>query len=271
MFATAILASTLVSCEFSEDNAIKPYQRETYKLRVLTFEDKDYKGDANMVGEKSWSSLIDSAQYGGELLYPADETLYRWNDKYNTYLAHDLTNSWFDYQYWGGGHAISNYQESDLTKGNFMTQLAIPLTGHNGSKNFCVHNGYATYPGAATPELYFSDNKTHIVDHMYVTNTTYVLNNMKNGDGFSEPLPADGWFKIIATGYDRNGEQTGVAEFYLAKDGKIVDKWEKFDLSVLGYVQKISFTVDGSDQGAWGLNTPAYFAYDDVAVRFDTF
>jgi len=39
----------------------------------------------------------------------------------------------------------------------------------------------------------------------------------------------------------------------------------------LGEVVSVGFNLVGSADlyGDWGLNAPAYFAYDDVAVRFD--
>ena len=36
---------------------------EDYDLRVLTFEDADYKGGTNFAGGSNWSSLIDDPQY----------------------------------------------------------------------------------------------------------------------------------------------------------------------------------------------------------------
>ena len=41
---------------------------------------------------------------------------------------------------------------------------------------------------------------------------------------------------------------------------------------MLGAGARVGFNIVGSDDlyGSYGLNTPAYFAYDDVAVRFDT-
>ncbi len=47
---------------------IKMQLRAVREAHFLTFEDVDYKGDANMVGERNWSSLIDSQQYGTSLL-----------------------------------------------------------------------------------------------------------------------------------------------------------------------------------------------------------
>ena len=47
--------------------------------------------------------------------------------------------------------------------------------------------------------------------------------------------------------------------------------WQKWDLSVLGEVVSVALNIVGSADlyGDWGLNAPAYFAYDDIAVRFD--
>lgn len=113
--------------------------RAVREAHFLTFEDVDYKGDANMVGERNWSSLIDSQQYGGPLLYPKNNQLYNWSDANNTFLASELPNGWGDYQYWGGGHAISNYLDMDLTHGDFQHQLAVYY--QDAKTGFGGHNG----------------------------------------------------------------------------------------------------------------------------------
>ncbi len=257
--------TTFTSCS-KEDNP----GSATGIVRVLTFEDADYRGTANIVGKKDWSSLIDTPQYGGKLLYPEDAetaTLYKWEDASNTMLGHEFTNGYFDKCYWGGGHAVSNYTNTDYSKASYTSQLEIPVaTGHNGSKNFCVHNGYASYPGQPLPALYFIDGASRIIDHMYVVNTSYALNDMTNE--YTLFKKGTDWFKIVATGYDADNKVTGTAEFYLAKDGKFVTDWTKFDLSGLGKVTKVEFDMQGSCVNDWGLSTPAYFAYDDVAVKF---
>jgi hypothetical protein len=61
----------------------------------------------------------------------------------------------------------------------------------------------------------------------------------------------------------------GSADFYLADlrgptPPGLVTGWEWLDLSGLGTVDSISFSFSGSDVGAFGLNTPAYFAMDDL-------
>ena len=45
--------------------------------------------------------------------------------------------------------------------------------------------------------------------------------------------------------------------------------WTEWDLSKLGPVAEVVFTISGSPEqyGDWGINTPTYFAIDDVSVR----
>lgn len=266
----ALIGLTLASC--NDDNNDNPGGPE---LRVLTFEDNDYKGtDNGGKGFADWSSLIDDPQYGGPLLYPADEDgtwLYNWNDDNNTFLASELTNNYGDNKFWGGGHAVSNYADTDLTHGDFNHQLAVYGTaGHNGSKNFCVHNGTVA-PGdsySKRPSFYFKDGTERIVDHMWVANTTYVVNAIVNGDGQSPAFGEGDYLKAVAIGIDAAGKETGRCEIFLAKDTDYLKEWTKWELASLGKVAKIEFNIEGSKTGTYGLTTPAYFAYDDVAVQF---
>lgn len=255
-----------------------------YELRVLTFEDEDYKGGPNLVGLNDWSSLIDEQQYGGPLLYPqgSDKQLYSWSDENNTFLESALPNAWGDYQYWGGGHAISNYVEMEMENGDYMHQLGVyyqdPVTGfggHNGSKNFCVHYGYADNSGyggteEGLPYIRFSDGQARVVDHMWVMWSTYLANCIFNGNGLTDPLAPDGYVKLIAIGTDENGQEIEHRpEFFIAGEEGTITAWTKWDLSSLGKVTKIRFNVAGDSDNGYGFSQPAYFCYDDVAVRFE--
>ena len=188
-------------------------------------------------------------------------------------MAHDFeVNKDQGMAYWSGGEAVSNYVETNLENGTSDFQLSVPMKdpvtefgGHNGSKNFCVH--YDSYLNSQS--LYFSDGEARVIDHMFVAPTTYLLNVEKNGNKFSGKIGPNDWFKITATGVDANGENTGTCDFYLAKDGKMVEDWTRWDLHSLGKVMVVYFKMDGSVTNQYGLSLPAYFAYDDVAVRFD--
>ena len=265
---------------------------EDYDLRVLTFEDADYKGGTNFAGGNDWSSLIDNPQYGGSLLYGSsgagvysEDEAYQWTDTGNTGLKHIFPYNYNAYCYWGGGHAISNYSTGDIeTYGGFETQLTVYKKGvsglshtgggHNGSDNFAVHYGYMDgsqfNKTENLPALTFADGSEHVIDHMYVNTTTYLLNCLVNGNGLTAKIGPDDWVKLVATGYDTKGAKTGETGIYLCNGpDNIVMDWTKWDLSGLGKVAKVTFNVTGSSDNGYGFSQPAYFAYDDVAVRFE--
>ena len=252
-------------------------------IRILTFEDSDAKFSAyELYGGASinkWSDLVDDQQYGGSLTYTNySSDTYWWYDEGNTELFHSFTTP-----YWGGGHVISNYVLADYENlpngynGWYEVQMSNPIGGHNGSKNFAVHNGYSDFFNsqlydASLEGFEFADGKERIVECMYVTNTNYVLNSLTFGDGFNSAATENTYFKIVAYGYNANEELVGTSEFTLCNGRNFVTTWEKWDLSSLGKVAKITFNFSASDDqsGSYGLNTPAYFAYDDVTVKFDT-
>ena len=273
----------IVIITLADGRVIKLPKALDYELRVLTFEDEDTKFTpysldyANKTISK-WSELVDDAQYGGTLTYNNyGEATYYWYDENNTEIEHSFTTP-----YWGGGHAISNFVIENYETlpngyyGWYELQFATPIGGHNNSKNFCVHNGYQDdynsqiYDGKLA-WFSFKGGKEQVVDHMFVTNTCYVLNSLMYGDGFNSPATNDTWVKIVAYGYNANEEEVGTAEFYLCNTGRrFVTDWQKWDLSSLGKVNKIVFNFAASDDqiGSYGLNCPAYFAYDDVAIQF---
>ena len=264
---------------------------EDYDLRVLTFEDADYKGGTNFAGGSNWSSLIDDPQYMGPLLYgsgggfSSEEEAYKWTDANNTGLTHVFPYNYGSYCYWGGGHAISNYSTGDIKNyGGFEAQLTVYKKGvsglsrtgggHSGSSNFAVHYGYidgSEYNKTdVLPTLTFADGSEHVIDHMYVNNTTYLLNCLVNGNDLTAKIGPDDWVKLIAIGYNAAGTKTGQVSIYLCNGpDNIVMDWTKWDLSSLGKVSKVTFNVTGSSDNGYGFSQPAYFAYDDVAVRFE--
>ena len=88
---------------------------------------------------------------------------------------------------------------------------------------------------------------------------------MTNGDGFAKEFEQGDWFKLTATADNGN-----TAEFYLADfrsdnpaDHYMLTTWEWFDLSSLGQVKYITFSLTSSDVSAYGMNTPSYFCLDN--------
>lgn len=251
-----------------------------YEMRVLTFEDADakfssYELDYCGMTISTWSDLIDEQEYGGPLLYgDYASTKYTWTDEGNTMLSHTFPNSYGSYCYWGGGHAISNYCGTDLSLGDFMHQLEVYGTGgHNGSANFAMHYGYKDNSGytdsQVLPSLEFSDGVARVIDHMWIMNSVYAMNCYIDGNSLTAQIGPDDWVKLVATGYDSTGAKTGEVEFYTCNGpDNIVMDWTKWDMTGLGKVVRVEFNILGSSDNGYGFSQPAYFAYDDVAVRF---
>ena len=119
---------------------------------------------------------------------------------------------------------------------------------------------------------------------MYVCNTNYTLNQLVCGVGSEAGntfggswtgLSDDAWLKIVAQGFDdvdadAYADPISEVEFYLVQGQKVVETWQKWDLSGLGKVAKVRFNFLYSDEmgGSYGFTIPGYFAYDDVAVQF---
>jgi len=185
----------------------------------------------------------------------------------NRYLI-DLFSGW---AFWGGW-SYSNMTDT-TTPGYGNQYSAIAGTGQSGT-NYGV--AYVDTYTPTTPSLTLPHAMT--LDRAYFTNTTYTYLIMRDGDasGFSKKFGGTSgndtdWFLLTITGQDDQGQTTGALDFYLAdfrfpdnSQDYIIDGWTPVDLSGLGAVKSLLFTLTSSDSGAWGMNTPAYFAMDTL-------
>lgn len=277
-----------------DDGEELPY----YELRILSFDDGTEKfAPYTITGYDSatssyydhtvttWSDLIDTPEYGGPLCYGdmgySGEMRgcdYHWSDEGNTYLASEFPVNYGSQVYWGGGHVVSHYASTDYTTyGTYEHQMTVfgeeGAGGRNGSKNFGIHYGYidgsAYNMTEVLPYIYFSDGEARVIDHMWVNNSCYAISCFMDGNGLTAVIGEEDWVKITATGYDAEGTST-TTEIYLCNGPEnIVTEWTKWDLSVLGKVVKVEFNILGSSDNGYGFSQPSYFAYDDVAVRFE--
>lgn len=115
------------------------------------------------------------------------------------------------------------------------------------------------------------DGSSFAPEYVYVTNAAYAYHSMTRGDAYAKKFAKGDRLTLIAHGVKDGAEKT--VEFYLADcttddaAAGILDSWEKFDLTPLGIVDGIYFTMESTDVGQWGMNTPAYFAFDNFTVK----
>ena len=98
----------------------------------------------------------------------------------------------------------------------------------------------------------------------FVTNNAYTVNDML-GNGWSKKFDDTDWLNIVCVG-KLAGVTTGTVVVELAKDGKYIKDWTYVDLSSLGQVNEVMFTMTGSDMSYGYLNTPAYFCLDNFGA-----
>lgn len=177
-----------------------------------------------------------------------------------------------DWGYWSGGFVYS--RSTDVTTAGYTNDFsAFTGSGAGGSTNYAVNYGGNIDFGAETE-----------VSAITVTNTTYAALSMMNGDFYGKVFGSsvnsqgqvDGtngedFFRLLITGYDANNDSVGQVTFYLADyrfadstQDYIVDTWETIDLTSLGTIRYLSFSLESSDVGQNGMNTPAYFALDNL-------
>ena len=170
------------------------------------------------------------------------------------------------------GFAVSN--RTDNTTAGFGNQYsAFAGSGAGGSAKYGI-GFYASYEDSTIIKL---GALTDLAGKgASFTNTTYTALDMLNGSGFSKKFGgADGtdadWFNLTITGFS-GGIPTGNAvDFYLAdyrfadhSQDYIVSDWTFVDFSPLGSADELRFSLSSSDNGAFGMNTPSFFAIDNV-------
>jgi Domain of unknown function (DUF4465) len=170
------------------------------------------------------------------------------------------------------GWAISS--KRDTLKPGFQNQYsAIAGKGAEGSATYAV--GYAfdktilklTGPAAGG-----------VVNGLYVANSTYAYRSMKDGDAFSKKFGGEtgndpDFFLLTIQKYRGGVIRPEKVAFYLAdyraagqSQDYLVKNWVYLDLRVLGNVDSLVFSLSSSDNGSFGMNTPAYFCMDNVVT-----
>jgi len=175
------------------------------------------------------------------------------------------------YDSWDG-FSYSNI--TDTTASDFAAQYnAITGSGQGGSDNYAV--GFVGWLGP--PTITFETPGT--VGGLYVTNNNYAYYSMLYGNPFAKKFGGvsgndPDWFLLIIIGKDSAGNVTGAIEFYLAdfrfEDNSrdyIANTWWFVDLTRLGVVKSLEFSLSSSDIGVFGMNTPAYFAIDTIILE----
>ncbi len=221
--------------------------------------------DLTLAAESYWNGDDDGSGYGTYSGFTSGDN----------YFANYEAAAYYSWE----GFAYSNM--TDTTTAGYTNQYsAYTGGGVNNSSNYAIAYTCTMWgQSAQTYNGYTTGEYTQIVDGFYITNTTYAYLSMLNGDSYAKKFGGvDGtdadWFLLTVYALDENYGKTGAyVEFYLAdyrfadsSEDYILDEWAWVDLSGLGAVYGLEFELTSSDNSNYGMNTPAYFAMDNLTT-----
>lgn len=175
-------------------------------------------------------------------------------------------NSW-------SGFALAASVDTTYT-GNFQTQQYNNVVGggqeqEGKSKQYVVAYCPGDNPqwGSYNPVVTVmpgSDRKVQL-EGVYLTNTAWVKSFATQGDkNYGRPAFKEGSFFIVTITAD-NGKKVEVPLIdYRNKKREVVNDWKWVDLSSLGEVKTLKFSIQSSDSYA-----PSYFAMDNLHIKQD--
>jgi hypothetical protein len=178
---------------------------------------------------------------------------------------------------------------------NFMSWDGFGVSNQTDTTTQGFSNQYSTYAGAAAEGNKFgivyvfgtsflknnNPNQTIKLNSFKFSNSTWAGLTMKNGDPFSKkfggPTGNDpDYFKILVFNH-YNGIVTDTAEIFLAdfrfadnSQDYIVKNWQTASFNFSSPFDSLSFELESTDNGAFGMNTPAYFCIDEIQYSVTT-
>ncbi|MBR6121707.1 MAG: DUF4465 domain-containing protein [Prevotella sp.] len=178
---------------------------------------------------------------------------------------------------WGSWSGFSYANRTDTVFQSYTTDQwnAVTGCGADSSSTYAVFFEDEFAPMTVTV-LNREDGDS--IRGFYVTNAAVTVNSILHGDGQTSEKDANGnpvggdegfrksdFFKL--TVFADNGKKV---EFFLADyrsedslEHYYVKDWQWVDLSSLGKVKELTFSLEASRKNAWGYTTPLYFCMDN--------
>jgi hypothetical protein len=175
---------------------------------------------------------------------------------------------------WSGWSYSNVVNTSTPGFGNQYAAYNLPAGGGDNSPQYAV--AFQDFFTPVTPEILLPPGTRP--SSVRITNSTYAAISMRDGDSFAKKFGGitgndPDYFRLTIRGFDSLNMLTGTIEFYLADYrfpnntlDYIISQWTSVNLAPLGDAARLTFSLDSSDNGQFGMNTPAYFALDNLTV-----
>lgn len=126
--------------------------------------------------------------------------------------------------------------------------------------------GFSKHPADMT----FTTDKSYEVIGAYFNLNSYTYYSIEDGDSFARAFTNGDKFTLTVHGVSPEGDEKTVdVDLASYSNGNLTINrgWMYVDLSALGTVDQIWFSMTSTDSGAYGMNTPAYFCMDKLMVK----
>lgn len=169
-----------------------------------------------------------------------------------------------EYAYWGG-FVQSKVKDTDPANGLFANQYAVYNSAAASGESFMLFY-YDAYNEPCDirlkKDVTLSEVKLNLTTYTYASITNEAIND------FARAFDEGDYLKVVFTSMKGN-EVKGVEECYVVdfRDGKreMATDWNEYLLTNLGEgYNRVRVTIETTDVGEWGANTPLYIAMDDL-------
>lgn len=199
-------------------------------------------------------------------------------------FVHSSMNEW---QTWWG-FTVSNsadnsprdnyitYQFSNMAKGGIVLNDdgTVKLDEHGApvvSAEMPYLVGYYSPFMAARPvDMTFNSGKSYEAVGVYVNLNSYTYYTVEGGDAYARSFTNGDRLTLTIHGVAADESEKEVVVTTASYDNgdlTINRGWRYVDLSSLGVINELYFTIKSTDTGSYGDNTPAYFCLDKLMVR----
>lgn len=177
---------------------------------------------------------------------------------------------------WGSWMGCSYSNTTATTFESYDKDQWTSAAGHGaeGSANYGVLYGNSL-PNTPMEIIKVLDGgaEGRIIAGINITNSAWVVECVKNGNGAAKKFAQGSWFKVIFTG-TKADKSTASVDYYLAdyrseneSEWTCLTDWDWIDLSSLGKVVSLSISFDGTDKSYGYLNTSTYVCIDNVGCE----
>lgn len=228
---------------------------------------------------------LSTPAYPEVINYTAKGNAQVWSDTFNEeeyilefmpfMFSHLSSGSSWNGTYWDGFTLVKcgdNAVQTDWIT-NQWANMAGGGINAQGVADASVPYLYAYCPdfmGTSLCTMTYDDEKTYYPKGMYVNISAYSYYACKNGISPANAFSKEGdSFILTVSGKNAAGEEKSCAielAGYHNGEFKALTDWTWFDMTSLGAVKDMAFTLTSTDNGTYGANTPLYFALDKLTV-----